>query len=106
MTTIEKIKNAGAAGQLLPSTVENATTWLEADLPEWVAASVDDLVDQSAWDELNDRFYRYLAFGTGGMRGRTMGRIVTDVEMGTRLPARMSSTISPSCAPRWVFSAM
>ena len=86
MTTLEKIQNAGAAGQLLPSTVENATTWLQADLPDWVATSVADLVDQAAWDELNDRFYRYLAFGTGGMRGRTMGRIVTDIEMGNPGP--------------------
>jgi phosphoglucomutase len=86
MTTLEKIQNAGAAGQLLPSAVENATTWLQADLPEWVASSVADLADQGAWDELNDRFYRYLAFGTGGMRGRTIGRIVTDIEMGTPGP--------------------
>jgi phosphoglucomutase len=27
---------------------------------------------QEAWSELNDRFYRYLEFGTGGMRGRTI----------------------------------
>ena len=36
-----------------------------------------------AWDELNDRFYKTLAFGTGGLRGRTIGKIVTDAERGT-----------------------
>lgn len=82
MTTTEKITAAGAAGKLMPAAIENLTTWLKADLPEWVGASVEELVAQDAWDELNDRFYRYLAFGTGGMRGRTVGRIVTPTEQG------------------------
>ena len=34
------------------------------------------------WDELNDRFYTTLAFGTGGLRGRTIGKIVTAAERG------------------------
>ncbi|MBT5900490.1 MAG: phospho-sugar mutase [Opitutaceae bacterium] len=83
MSTLEQIKAAGAAGHLLESTVSNLTTWLEADMPDWVGQSVDELVQTQAWEELNDRFYRYLAFGTGGMRGRTIGRIVTKVERGT-----------------------
>ncbi len=82
MSIIDKVTSAGAAGDLLESTVENMTTWLAADLPEWVEQSVAELVEQGAWDELNDRFYRYLAFGTGGMRGRTIGRVVTRVEQG------------------------
>ncbi len=86
MNTLAQIKSAGDAGKLLPSTVENASTWLQADLPEWVATSVAELVSQEAWDELNDRFYRYLAFGTGGMRGRTIGRVVTEIERGTLGP--------------------
>jgi phosphoglucomutase len=32
---------------------------------------------------LNDRFYKTLAFGTGGLRGRTIGKIVTKAELGT-----------------------
>ncbi len=32
--------------------------------------------------ELNDRFYRTLSFGTGGLRGRTIGKIVTAAERG------------------------
>lgn len=35
-----------------------------------------------AWSELNDRFYRYLEFGTGGMRGRTIGVVSTQAETG------------------------
>jgi phosphoglucomutase len=82
MTTLEKIKAAGTVDRLLPSTVENLTAWLQAGLPAWVTASVEELVEKEAWPELNDRFYRYLEFGTGGMRGRTIGRILTDVERG------------------------
>ncbi len=86
MSTLDSIKAAGEAGRLLPSTVENLSTWLQAGLPAWVEASVQELVAGEAWDELNDRFYRDLAFGTGGMRGRTIGRVVTTVEQGTPGP--------------------
>ena len=86
MSSIESIKAAGESGQLLSSSVENLNTWLQAGLPAWVNESIDDLVAQEAWEELNDRFYRYLAFGTGGMRGRTIGRVVTAVERGTPGP--------------------
>ncbi|GAB5560461.1 MAG: phospho-sugar mutase [Synoicihabitans sp.] len=89
MTTIERIQSAGAAGNLLESTVDNLKVWLESGLPDWVAQSVAELVEQEAWDELNDRFYRYLAFGTGGMRGRTIGRVVSATEMGT--PGRLGT---------------
>jgi phosphoglucomutase len=82
MTVLQRLEAAVADGHLLPSTAENISAWLSADLPAWVGESVSELVDQQAWDELNDRFYQYLAFGTGGMRGRTIGRIVTSVEEG------------------------
>ena len=36
------------------------------------------------WTELNDRFFRTLAFGTGGLRGRTIGKVVTNAERGKR----------------------
>ena len=82
MTTLEKISAAGVAGDLMPSAVENLQTALVAGLPAWFGESVAELVEANEWAELNDRFYRYLAFGTGGMRGRTTGRIVTTIERG------------------------
>ena len=82
MTTLAKIQAAGQAGQLLSSAVENLTAWLGAGLPTWALASIDELADQGAWGELNDRFYRFLEFGTGGMRGRTIGVISTAAERG------------------------
>jgi len=48
--------------------------------------SVSELVDAVEWSELNDRFYRTLAFGTGGLRGRTIGKIVTLAERGKASP--------------------
>lgn len=45
-------------------------------------AAIDELLAAKAWTELDDRFYRDIAFGTGGMRGRTMGKIVTKAERG------------------------
>lgn len=82
MTVSDRIQAAADAGKLLESTVTNVQAWLAADLPAWVTTSVTELVEQEAWDELNDRFYQYLAFGTGGMRGRTIGRITPPVEAG------------------------
>jgi len=55
---------------------------LGAKLPEWAVASITELVETEAWSELNDRFYVYLAFGTGGMRGRTIGKVSTKAEQG------------------------
>jgi phosphoglucomutase len=75
MTTLDRIRAAGQAGQLLPASVENVTAFLAAGLPQWAQDSIGELVAQGAWAELNDRFYRYLEFGTGGMRGRTIGAV-------------------------------
>ena len=44
--------------------------------------AVSELVDGAEWSELNDRFYQTLAFGTGGLRGRTIGKIVARAERG------------------------
>jgi phosphoglucomutase len=82
MTMIDKIRAAGTAGQLLPGAVENLTAWIEAGLPEWATAAIAELVAGGAWGEINDRFYRYLEFGTGGMRGRTIGVVATKSEAG------------------------
>jgi phosphoglucomutase len=83
MSTTAKIQTAVAAGQLLPGTAENIAAFLAAGLPGWAQASIDELVAQAAWSELNDRFYRYLEFGTGGMRGRTIGVVAAPSETGT-----------------------
>ncbi|HET9800562.1 MAG TPA: phospho-sugar mutase, partial [Chthoniobacterales bacterium] len=47
---------------------------------------IDELVVGENWDELNDRFYKTLEFGTGGLRGRTIGKVVTKAERGNAKP--------------------
>jgi phosphoglucomutase len=82
MTPAEKIAQAAREGKLLPGAVENLTAWLQAGLPGWAQQSLDELVERAEWGELNDRFYRYLEFGTGGMRGRTIGVVAAGAETG------------------------
>ena len=82
-STLDRIQAAAKAGQLLPSAAENLAAFLAASLPAWAQASIEELVAKSAWAELNDRFYRYLEFGTGGMRGRTIGVVPAAAETGT-----------------------
>src|SRR5581483_1996655 len=82
MTTLERMEAARRAGQLLPASAENLAAFLAAGLPAWAQASIDELVAQGAWGELNDRFYRFLEFGTGGMRGRTIGVVPAKAETG------------------------
>lgn len=81
---LETLKAAQQEGKLLPSTVQTLSTWLDAGfLPDWASQSIAQLVEKQAWDELNDRFYQNMAFGTGGMRGRTIGRVAAEAETGT-----------------------
>jgi phosphoglucomutase len=82
MTTLDSIKVAASAGQLMPAAADNLAAFLGARLPAWAQASIEELVATQAWPELNDRFYRYLEFGTGGMRGRTIGAVTAAPETG------------------------
>lgn len=82
-TLLTTAADAKAAGKLLPEAFDNLKEWLDAGfLPAWAVASLEELVSQGAWEELNDRFFKKLAFGTGGMRGRTQGRVVASSEKG------------------------
>lgn len=77
------ICEAHEAGSLLKTTKDNLEVWLQPGfLPEWGIAAIEDLVKENAWEELNDRFYKQLEFGTGGMRGRTIAKIHTKPETG------------------------
>ena len=77
-----KIERAVAGGQLMKSAVKNIHALLGGTPSNLYLRSVSQLVDAAEWSELNDRFYQTLAFGTGGLRGRTIGKIVTDAEYG------------------------
>jgi phosphoglucomutase len=77
-----KIERAVTDGQLMESAAENIRTLLTGAPSDLYLRAVEELVDSSEWSELNDRFYQTLAFGTGGIRGRTIGKIVTKAERG------------------------
>ena len=76
-----------AAAKLLPSTQANIVrTYNDPQTSALDRASINELLAASAWTELDDRFFRDIAFGTGGMRGRTIGKIVTKPEHGNPQP--------------------
>src|SRR4051794_8558487 len=77
-----RIKQAVAHGQLIESSAKNIRTLLEGAGSDVYFQSVNELVHAAEWQELNVRFYQTLAFGTGGLRGRTIGKIATTAERG------------------------
>jgi phosphoglucomutase len=77
------IENAVAKGKLLDSSATNIKRVLDSANSRIAAQAIAELIEAGEWTELNDRFYRSLAFGTGGIRGRTIGKIVTKAERGT-----------------------
>ena len=77
-----KIERAVADSQLMESAAKNIRVLLAGTSSDFYSRVVDELVATAQWSELNDRFYQTLVFGTGGLRGRTIGKIVTAAERG------------------------
>ena len=77
-----KIDRAVAGGQLMKSAARNIRALLAGAPSDLYLRVVGELVNAGEWYELNDRFYQTLSFGTGGLRGRTIGKIVTRAERG------------------------
>jgi len=76
------IQAAAASGKLLKSSAENILALLAKSSSPVDEASVEELVQAGDWKELDNRFFRTLAFGTGGLRGKTIGAVVTKTEQG------------------------
>ena len=83
---IDQVQAAAQEGKLLPESAQNIAALLGGHSSALYQDSLSELVAGGHWDELNDRFFRTLAFGTGGLRGRTIGRIVTRAEQGEPQP--------------------
>lgn len=80
---IQKVERAVEAGQLSAESGKNIKkTFVGAKEGSVERVSLEALVGAGEWGELNDRFFRTLAFGTGGLRGRTIGKVVTEAEKG------------------------
>jgi phosphoglucomutase len=79
----EQIDRALSEGKLRADAAENIRRILSGEESVFAARVIGELSQANEWEELNDRFYKTLAFGTGGLRGRTIGKIVTQSERGT-----------------------
>src|SRR5438094_921337 len=77
-----RIEGSVARGQLMQSTAKDIRGLLAGASTDLYFKAIKQLADSGEWSELNDRFYQTLAFGTGGLRGRTIGKIVTTAERG------------------------
>ena len=55
--------------ELDPAILQKANAWLEGSYDDDVKKEVQALLDNKAYTELTDSFYRDLEFGTGGLRG-------------------------------------
>ena len=85
-TLLDSIAAAEAAGTLLNSSAENIRKMLARGGSPLAEAVIAELAESGRWDELNNRFFQTMAFGTGGLRGKTIGEVVTKVEAGLGRP--------------------
>lgn len=87
MTTLDDLLDRAVSdGALLASARENIAAMLARSTNPLYRASIEELAQAGNWQELNDRFFRTLAFGTGGLRGKTISNTVTSVEAGNPQP--------------------
>jgi phosphoglucomutase len=80
------IAQAAQRGELLTSAAGNLRELLDGSPSQVEIDSLEELIDRGQWTELNDRFFKTLSFGTSGLRGRTIGRMVTRAEQGSAPP--------------------
>jgi phosphoglucomutase len=78
----ETLQRAVDEGHLLAASFANILQLLSQGNNPVYRAAIEELSENGQWAELNDRFFKTLAFGTGGLRGRTIGKIVTRAEAG------------------------
>ena len=76
------LNDAVEEGKLSEETRGNINLYLQGSSSPIGEAAIAELLEQKQWQEIDDRFFKTMSFGTGGLRGRTIGRIVTQVEQG------------------------
>jgi phosphoglucomutase len=82
MSLADQLQAAASSGDLLAASHDNIRALLAASDNPLYRASIEELATASQWAEINDRFFQALKFGTGGLRGRTIGKVVTKAERG------------------------
>ncbi|MDR0678841.1 MAG: phospho-sugar mutase, partial [Puniceicoccales bacterium] len=89
---------ADEKGALLPSAEKRVRLWRSAkNLPDGMAKAIDWLLTQGHWSELNDRFFKDLEFGTGGIRGRCVGGTVAPSEGDGAAKIFTGSAVGSNC---------
>ncbi|MFN5580759.1 MAG: phospho-sugar mutase, partial [Akkermansiaceae bacterium] len=87
MNDLSEILNVSVnSGKLLESAKKNIESLLAGAASDLPKQTVSELLVAENYSELNDRFFKTLAFGTGGLRGRTIGRTITASEQGAGGP--------------------
>lgn len=76
------LNQAVERGDLSSETQGNIELYLKGTSSSVGEAAIGELLEAKAWQEIDDRFFKTLAFGTGGLRGRTIGKTVTKAEQG------------------------
>lgn len=76
------LNDAVEEGKLSEETRGNINLYLQGSSSPIGEAAITELLEQKQWQEIDDRFFKTMSFGTGGLRGRTIGRIVTQAEQG------------------------
>src|SRR5437588_7679252 len=79
----QQIDDAVGLGKVRTDAAVNIRRLLSGERTDFYGRVIEELADAGEWPELNDRFYKTLAFGTGGLRGRTIGKVVSATELGT-----------------------
>lgn len=104
---ISALNAAVSRGDLLTTSRDHCVGLLQGSPSEVEVASVRELAEGGQWTELNDRFFKKISFGTSGLRGRTIGKVVTAAERGAprddgrpEFPATGTNTMNYSVAER------
>lgn len=69
MDYIERIQKACDQGLICRDSRQNLSIWLKGDEYASFREELHRLIDNGNWEELDDRFYTIIEFGTGGRRG-------------------------------------
>lgn len=104
---LSTLEAAAARGDLLASSHRHLIELLDGQPTAVETSSIRELAAGGHWTELNDRFFKKISFGTSGLRGRTMGKVITSAEQGTaqpgerpEFPATGTNTMNYSVAER------
>ena len=73
-------------GSVSETAASHIELYLKGTDSEVGEAAILELLEGECWQEIDDRFFKTMAFGTGGLRGRTVGKMVTKAEAGNGGP--------------------